>query len=366
MAKTHILGAGLSGMIAAIHAARQGKEVLVLEGHSGIGGLKGVHPSAHTTPIDPWWVSRYLDIDITPSFKPILDFRLGVLNRLYSCRTETLYCVERGDRPTAIDQLLYQECLGCGVSFEFGALVKDPYELPPNSILATGLHREMFEALGIPYETVYSFWMTAERSSGMFSSLKADFEQLLVGYLYPYTTDYFYVTAVNDLWYALLFSRRPLHKAHLAACVSSVEERLGVRLAGWKYLTGAVPTKSIANPRLLLGDKILAGSLSGSMDPFYLFGIHGALLSGKIAAMALEEPEKAQAEFKRINRFYVATWLQRRLYEYNPLRHHMFHALLMCPSLTCQLSRCATLGIPGYVQGWFPRKTMVSSIERTT
>ncbi len=365
MAPIHVLGAGLSGMIAALHLVRQGNEVLVLEGHSGIGGLKGVHPSAHTTPIDPLWVSEYLGLDITSSFKPILDFRLGVLNRLYSCRTTTLYCVERGDRPTAIDTMLYNECLRYGVKFEFNTIVKDPYELPPNSILATGLHREMFEALGIPYETVYSFWMTADRSSELFSSLKAEFEQLLVGYLYAYTTDYFYVTAMNNLWYALLFSRRPLHKTHLEQCIASVEDRLGVRLSGWKYLTGAVSTKCLTNPRLFVGDKILAGSLSGSMDPFYLFGIHGALLTGKIAALAVHQPEEAQAEFKKINRFFIPALLQRRLYELNPLRHQIFNMLLMCPRMTCQLSRLATLGIPGYVRGWFPRNTMVSSITRT-
>jgi hypothetical protein len=366
MAKIHILGAGLSGMVAAINLARDGHEVLVLEGHKGIGGLKGVHPSAHTTPIDPVMVSNYTGIDVTPSFKPILDFRLGVLNRLYACRSETLFCVERGDRPTSIDTLLHDECLRCGVAFEFNTFIKDPnLELPPDSILATGLHTEIFNALQVPYETVYSFWMTAERDSGIFESLKAGFEQLLVGYLFNYTTDYFYVTAMNNLWYALLFSRRPLKKSHLTQCLATVEDRLGVRLTGWKYLTGCVPTKSLRNPRLFLGDKILTGSLSGSMDPFYLFGIHGALLSGKIAAMAIQDPDRAEAEFKRINRSFISALLQRRLFERNPLRHHIFNLLLRVPRVTCGLSRFATMGIPGYVQGHFPKRPMVSSIRRT-
>ena len=362
MAKITILGAGLSGMVAAINLAREGHEVLVLEGHSGIGGLKNVHPSAHTTPIDPEMVSRYTGIDVTSSFKPILDFRLGVLDRLYSCRTDTLYCVERGDRPTAIDSLLYQECVKCGVTFEFNTFIKDPnLELPPDSILATGLHPEMFNALQIPYETVYSFWMTAERDSGIFESLRAEFEQLLVGYLDNYTNDYFYVTAVNNLWYALLFSRKPLKKANLNDCITTVEERLGVRLTGWKFLTGSVPTKSFKNPRLFLGDKILTGSLSGSMDPFYLFGIHGALLSGKVAATAIKDPEAAEAEFRRINRGFIRTLIQRRFYQSNPFRNHIFNVLLRFPNMTSRLSRFATRGIPGYV----PKKPMVYSIKRT-
>jgi hypothetical protein len=102
-----------------------------------------------------------------------------------------------------------------------------------------------------------------------------------------------------------------------------------------------------------------------TFDPFYLFGIHGALLSGRIAAMAIRDPDGAEAEFKRINRFFISALLQRRFFERNPLRHHIFNLLLRVPRLTCGLSRFATTGIPGYVQGHLPRRPMVSSIRRT-
>jgi len=349
MAKLLIVGAGLSGMVAAIHLARDGREVEVLEGHPGIGGMKGVHPSAHTTPIDVDHASRTLDIDLHPCFKPILDFRLGVMNRLYRCGSGTLHCVERGSRATSIDTYLYNECLRHGVRFSFNTTVQDPLSLPPDTILATGLHPEMFDALEIPYHKVYSFWMAAERTTGMFRELKTQFEQLLVGYMDRYTNDYFYVTAMNDLWYALLFSRKPLFKTHLARCVETVRERLGVSLVGWKFLTGCVPTRSLRNPRLFLGDKILTGSLSGSMDPMFLFGIHGALLSGKIAATAVSRPEQAEKEFRVLNRFFVPTLIQRRIYEKNFLRNHMFNFLLTrLPRTTIQVSRLTALGVPGY------------------
>jgi flavin-dependent dehydrogenase len=336
-------------MVAAIDLAREGYEVLVLEGHPGIGGMKGVHPSAHSTPIDVEAASRYTGIDFSPCFKPIREFRLGVLDRLYTCGTETLFCVERSDRPSSIDTYLYQECLRAGVQFSFGTMITDPLSLPPGTIIATGLHSEMFDALKIPCRTVYSYWMFAERSSGSLDSLKAEFEQLLVGYLEDYTTDYFYVTAVNGLWYALLFSRRPLSDSNLADCVKKVKERLGVTLRGWKYLTGRVPTKSFRNPVLFLGDKIITGSLSGSMDPMFLFGIHGAIYSGKIAALAVRDREKAQQEFRWLNRFFAPTLFQRRLAEISPLRNPMMNLLLRgIPRTTCQMSRFSTLGVPGY------------------
>jgi flavin-dependent dehydrogenase len=363
MAKILVVGAGLSGMVAAIHLSREGREVEVLEGHPGIGGMKGVHPSAHTTPIDVEHVSRTLSIDLYPCFKPIRDFRLGVLKRLYRCGSRTLHCVERSSRATSIDSYLYNECLRHGVTFSFNTMIQDPLSLPPDTIIATGLHPEMFDALEIPYHKVYSFWMAAERSTGMFQGLKTEFEQLLVGYMDNYTNDYFYVTAMNDLWYALLFSRKPLFKTHLTRCVETVRERLGVSLAGWKFLTGCVPTRSFRNPRLFLGDKILTGSLSGSMDPMFLFGIHGALLSGKIAATAVSNPERAEREFRSLNRYFVPTLIQRRIYEKNFLRNQIFNLMLSrIPRSTIQLSRIASVGVPGY-RAFQP---FVNSIRRET
>jgi flavin-dependent dehydrogenase len=363
MSKIQIVGAGLSGMVAALHLAREGREVTVLEGHPGIGGMKGVHPSAHTTPIDVEYVSRTLDLDLSSCFKPIRDFRLGVLHRLYRCGSASLHCVERSSRATSIDSYLYNECLRHGVTFCFNTMIRDPLSLPPDTILATGLHPEMFDALEIPYRKVYSFWMAAERNTGMFEGLKTEFEQLLVGYMDHYTNDYFYVTAMNDLWYALLFSRKPLSKSHLALCVEKVRERLGVSLVGWKFLTGCVPTRSFRNPRLFLGDKILTGSLSGSMDPMFLFGIHGALLSGKIAALAVSDPEKAEQAFRNLNRFFIPTLIQRRIYEKNFLRNQIFNFMLRrIPRTTVQLSRIASLGVPGY-RAFEP---FVNSIQRET
>lgn len=361
MPKITIVGAGLSGMVAAIHLAREGDEVQILEGHDKIGGMRHLHPSCHSTPIHVEAASRYTGIDLSPCFKPILSIQLGVKKSVFSCKTDTLFCVERGDRPTSLDNYLYQECLEHGVKFHFGALIRSPDEVPPGSILATGLHPEMFDATGIPYERVHSFWMQAERNEEIFGSLRAEFEQLLVSYMDDYTNDYFYATAMNDLWYALLFSRKPLSRANLEDCVQKVRERLGVRLSGWRFLTGCVPTKSFRNPRLFHGDKILAGSLSGTMDPMFLFGIHGALLSGKIAALAVRDREGAEREFRRINRNYGRTWIRRRLYQRNPFRNSLQALLLRrFPEAACRLSSRATEGIPGYS----PCRPMFHSIRR--
>lgn len=360
MSKIHIVGAGLSGMVAAINLAREGREVLVLEGGKNIGGLKNVHPSAHSTPIDPQKVSRFIGIDICPHFKTIRDLRFGILNKTYRARTDVLHCVERSARPSSVDAFLYEECLRAGVSFSFNTLITDPYDLPPDTILATGLYPEMQEALNIPRTPLHAFWVSAERSSGLFTELKAEFEQLLVGYMYRFSNDYFYITSVNDLWYALLFSRKPLNRTHLAECAQSVQERLGVKLSGWSYRVAAVPTKSAHNSKLFLGDKILAGSLAGAMDPLCLFGIHGALVSGKIAATALSDPQKALEQFKAANRFFKTTLYMRRFYERYPLVPESINVFMKMPRAMAVVSRLMVLGVPGYT----PLHPTIHSIQR--
>jgi flavin-dependent dehydrogenase len=73
------------------------------------------------------------------------------------------------------------------------------------------------------------------------------------------------------------------------------------------------PTGSLFNPRLFAGDLILAGTLSGMQDPSMVLGVHGALVSGKIAAMAVHDRERAAREFRRMTRWWKLGYLTRRL-----------------------------------------------------
>ena len=75
--------------------------------------------------------------------------------------------------------------------------------------------------------------------------------------------------------------------------------------------------------RLFHGDKILAGGLAGAQDPGTYFGCQGAMVSGKIAAVALEDKARAYEMFERCNRFFNRMWFNRRVainYAPEPLR----------------------------------------------
>jgi flavin-dependent dehydrogenase len=110
---------------------------------------------------------------------------------------------------------------------------------------------------------------------------------------------------VNNYYYNLLFSLSPVTKDALAKYQDFMKRRQGVEHQDWYYINGAVPVADSSNPQLFRKGLIFCGTIAGFMDPFAWFGITGALISGKIAAMAVSEPNKAQAEFVRFSKYYT-------------------------------------------------------------
>jgi flavin-dependent dehydrogenase len=49
------------------------------------------------------------------------------------------------------------------------------------------------------------------------------------------------------------------------------------------------------------------------MDPLLGFGISGALVTGKVAALAIKDRDAAESEFRRFNRHFKASYYAKRL-----------------------------------------------------
>lgn len=348
--KIHILGAGLSGMVAAINLARDGYDVLVIEAAKQLGGIKGIHPSVHVTPIDKN-LYNYIGIDLRSVIPQVKagGYYIKLKNNSVSLSfpAEMFYLVERSARETSLDTFLYKEALKHNVKFEFSNFIKNPLELPPGSIIATGLHPENFDALGLSYVKVAGF-----AARGRYPDNKYD--RYSISWFGNYTNDYGYAGFVNDLSYILIFSTAGKSNINLEKFKEHMYETEKLKFNNWEYFEGCIPIYSIKNLRLFYNNMILAGTISGMMDPALLFGIHGALISGKIAAIAVTDKNRALQEFKKMNRFFRRTLLIRKFGErfLIKIRPLLLEQMAKFPQLQYPLLLISGRGIPGYCKNW--------------
>jgi flavin-dependent dehydrogenase len=313
--KVVVIGAGLSGLCAAITARKLGYEVHCVDRFNRVGGMPEAHPFVDSTPFDCELMSRFLGVPIgPPQVQPCEGFRVYCFGKAFDLKPaySLLHNVERGHRRTAIDRYLHDLAVDMGVTFEWGNPIvsqKDLAQYPPDTIVATGPYREAFEALNLPYETAYGYVMRSIYKVG--GERKYDCKVSV--YFDHYTKDYCYLPAVNGVISGLFFARRPVGYEHRRKWEDQLRETEGVQFKTWHMERGYFASRYPSSPRLFVGDKILAGTLAGAQDPGTYFGCHGAMVSGKIAAVALEDKAVAQEMFDLCNRSYNRMWFFRRV-----------------------------------------------------
>jgi flavin-dependent dehydrogenase len=310
-----VVGAGLAGLCAAVSARRMGYEVTCLNMFSREGGVPQSYPTVDASPFDPGLMSRWLGLPVDrPYVGPADQMRAYVFGKRFDIDPSAmrLHCIERGTRSTAIDHYLYEKAVEMGVEFEFDHPVlskKELAELPPNTIIATGPYTAMFQLLDIPYEMAYGyvcrgvFKENGERSD----------KRICIAYFDSYTKDYAYIASANGVFFGLLFSRSPIGERQMDVWESQLAEQEGLSFSFKDLQQGPFRSRYPSSPRLFAGDKILAGTISGTQDPGTYFGAHGAMVSGKIAAVALEDKAAAWEMFRYANRSYNLMWLGRRV-----------------------------------------------------
>lgn len=295
-----IYGAGMSGLVAAINLKKDGFDVTVHDREAAYGGDSMYNPSTHTTPIWPKETSDYIGIDISSCFYPVMSCPFYFHNTRCDAPVSGLYTVERGNRKTSLDTLLYDEAIRLGVEFRFNSALRgeDIDKLSPGTIIACGLTTEVYDMLDIPY-VKWQGWL----SRGDIGYSNQSWIWLDEG-----ITEYGYLSSANNYYFNLLFSQRPVGSDVLERYKGFMKTCAGVEHDNWRYVHGAVPVASPANPQLFRRGLICCGTLSGYMDPFAWFGIEGGLISGRIAALAVADPERARREFERFSRYFKISY----------------------------------------------------------
>jgi hypothetical protein len=347
MAEVTIVGGGLSGMTAAINLAKRGHDVVVLEREERIGGSSLYHPSGQGTPLHLDALRTYIGFDISPGIEPIQKMSEIAGGKELPTDPSLInsYFFERGPRSTSLDSYLYELATEAGVEFRFNTPVisqEDMAQLPPNTIVATGLHFEGFDSLRLPYLTSHHFTYKGTCDPDLnYVHMFHD----------TYTSDYGYTSAFRGIRYVHLFNRRvPISLEERDRFAEHVERFDGFEVPSWSSFTFPVPAACLRTPRIYIGSKILAGTLAGAMDPVAFFGLHGALVSGRIAALAVEDKERAWREFRRCVAVFPAAYAISRIMglQPRPLSVLAFRTVFRNFKHLKLVHRIMQEGIPGY------------------
>ncbi len=317
--EVQIVGAGLAGLVAGINLARQGFCVKVREARPKIGGDLRY---ADSTLMNPARLERELGVHVDDALEPWNYTRAWAYGKKYEFphpKGVTGFTVERGGGEASLENILYRQALDAGVEIELGCRLtkQEIKELPSGSIIATGLNRESFEAMDVPCRPFFCHMTTG---TGDVS------RPGVIVYFDRFTREFGYYFQAHGAAGALVFSvQRPLTDGEKDEFRSKLSANDGVDFTGWNDTVAnwaAWPLATWRNLRLWSGDKILAGTLAGAISPVLLFGVNGALVSGRIAALAVTDPNAAMREFKRIAPLYYPQFAFRKLREYAP------HAIL--------------------------------------
>ncbi len=312
----NIVGAGLAGLVAGTNLARAGFNVKISEAKPNIGGDMRY---ADSTLMHAETLEAFTGVALRDVLEPWTYTRVWAYGKRYEfpmpARSQSFTC-ERGCGEMSLDNHLYRQALDAGVDVEFGHRLskEELQDLPPGSIVATGLNRAAFEALDIACRPFFAHMGTGEADP--------DRPGVIV-YFDEFTREYgYYFQSQQGSAGALVFGmHRTLMDAEKAAFRRKLKENDGVEFTNWNdgiAAWGAWPMVNPRNLRLRQGGKILAGTAAGAISPVLLFGVNGALASGKIAALAVTDPDAASREFKRIAPLYYPQFAFRKLREFAP------------------------------------------------
>ena len=330
--KIVIFGAGISGLVASINLAKAGFEVVVCDRRECIGGSPRWHPSVHQQVFDVQKTARYLDIDISCCFSSVKKHVFYFYGRKSIIdEPKNSHVCEKGQRSSSIENFLFREAERRGVDFIFNeALDLNTLHLHrldgTGCIVATGLEIEPYKAFDLKYSPVGGFRASKLVNEG----------ERALSFFGDYTNnDFAYVASSGDFMFSLLFSRESVDEKSLSIFVKHLQNNEGISFNNWHYSKGCVPLETNLNKNGV----VLAGTISGMIDPFFLNGISGALISGKIAAMYFINREESIKEFKRFTRSFYWKRALKSISVATPLKQLTF------PLFTLVNSRMSCVGV---------------------
>lgn len=269
-----VVGAGIAGLTTAILLAREGRQVVVHEAQSNVGGrfgcdLQGLENWSTKQNVLEWMASLGLTTDFThsPSFS---GYAFDAWDNGYRLESDKplFYTVERGPGHSTLDRALLSQALKESVEIRFNKRVKT---LTQPGVLATGPKSADAIAVGYHFDT--------DSDNGFWVVLNDD--------LAPKGYAYLLVMNGKGTLKTCMFSDFKNEKQYLRRTVETFERLVGIRMNNPVYHGGVgnfdIPKDGTSGKHLVVGEQ------AGFQDFLWGFGMRVAMESGVLAARSVIE-----------------------------------------------------------------------------
>ena len=268
----HIVGAGPAGLAGALTVAHAGRQAVIHEQRSDVGGR--FHGDLQA--VENWTTNAdALEELAAMGIKPNLGVRafhevtfFDPTGREYPSRSSDplFYLVRRGPGSGTLDTALKQQALSAGVEIRF----REPCaRLPEGGIVAGGPRAADAIAIGFTFET--------DRADAAFGVLSES--------LAPKGYAYLLICGGRGTVATCLFDDFHREKMYLERTVEFFQRRAGLAMREPVRFGGAGNVMLPKTARQ--GGILFAGEAAGFQDALWGFGIRIGMLSGHLAARAL-------------------------------------------------------------------------------
>lgn len=283
MKQIRILGAGLSGLTAAINLAKEGYDVKVFEKNSDCGkrfdeDFQGLEN--WTTEKDVLEDLKSMNIKINfyhePFYKGVLY--APCLNKVnFSSKRPIFYLVKRGIKKDCLDVSLKKRAIKLGVNIEFNKKMKKDVD-----IIATGPKRISGVVRGITFKT---------KEKSKCAMMILDDNIAPKGYVY------LLINGKNGTIASFIKKNIKNSNSYFQMTMKKITKLVDLEMKEIKHFSGYGNCFLLDNYEI--NGKLIVGEAAGLQDNIFGFGMRYAVTSGYLAAKSIIEKKSYDKMIKR-------------------------------------------------------------------